>query len=60
MGASGTPARGCRAGHFNARPGQARPLEYEGRARGTPLAPYPSVPSIATRFGSAWKLVFLL
>jgi len=48
MGPPGAPARGCRAGDFSPRPGPPRPLEYEGRARGIPLAPYPSVPSIGT------------
>ena len=48
MGPGGAPARRCRGGDLEARPGSPRPLEYEGRARGIPLAPYPSGPSIAS------------
>ena len=47
MGPAGAPARRCRGGDLDARPGSPRPLEFEGRARGIPLAPYPSGPSIA-------------
>jgi Beta-lactamase enzyme family len=37
----------CPAGDFTAAPADLHALEYEGRGRGIPLAPYPSAASIA-------------
>jgi hypothetical protein len=47
--AMGHPRSGprCPAGAFTAGPSDLHALEYEGRARGIPLAPYPPAASIA-------------
>ena len=47
--AMGPPARGprCPEASFTAAAGELHPVEYEGRARGIPLAPYPPAASPA-------------